>query len=225
MPDSPSDTPAIQQAYSPPPAPKTAAPAKPGAPRKLKIPQAAWNTMIVFSFIVNAVLVIVLLVVGMLLFKIKASIAQPLIGGLHSNFVKMDDASIITTITVSDTILVNDTMPVVFDLPLSTNTVVTLTQAVAIPNTTVILNGIPIPTDIILPAGTPLTINLDLTVPVSKTIPVKLTVPVLLTVPVNIPLNRTELHEPFTNLSNLVGPYDVLLQSLPGSWPEVFGQK
>lgn len=225
MPDAPSETPEIKQAYAAPPAPKTETPAQPGAPRKLKIPQAVWNTMIVFSFIVNLVLVIVVLVLGLLLFNIKNSIAQPLIGGLHSNFVKMDDASIITTITVDDTILVEDTMPVVFDLPLSTGTVVTLTQAIAIPNTTVILNGIPIPTDIVLPAGTPLNIALDLTVPVSQTIPVKLTVPVHLSVPVNIPLNATELHEPFTNLSNLVGPYNALLQKLPNSWAELLGGK
>jgi hypothetical protein len=194
----------------------------------LKMPQAAWNSMIVFSFVVNVVLVLVLLVLGLLLFDIKSSIAQPLIGGLHSNFVLMDNAHIISTIAVNDTIQVNDTMPVVFDLPLNQATVVTLTAPTTIQGATILsLNagGLSLYNavgDIVLPAGTPLPVQLSLVVPVSQTIPVHLNVPVNLTVPVDIPLNQTELHPPFTNLASLVGPYSELLKGLPDSWPDVF---
>ncbi len=202
--------------------------ARPALAGPLKLPQAVWNSMIVFSFVVNVILVIVLLALGLLLFDIKSSIAQPLIGGLHSNFVLMDNAHIMTTIAVNDTIQVNDTMPVVFDLPLNQATVVTLTAPTTILGATILsLNagGLALYNavgDIVLPAGTPLPVQLSLIVPVSQTIPVHLNVPVNLTVPVDIPLNQTELHPPFTNLASLVGPYAELLKGLPDSWPDVF---
>jgi hypothetical protein len=185
-----------------------------------------WKFAIIFSFVLNAILVLVLLVLGLMIFQIKNSLAQPIIGGLHSNFIQMDEASIVTTIPVNDIITVSDTIPVVFDLPLNQQTTVTLVEATVIPNTTVYLNGVPIRTDIILPQGTPLNINLNLTVPVSQTIPVVLKVPVALQVPVNIPLSQTDLHTPFTNLAAIVAPYNEMLANLPSSWGQALtGQK
>lgn len=228
MSDTPSETPTLSQSYSAPTA-KPVAPAQAQPPRKLKIPQAVWNSMIVFSFAVNLILVIVVLVLGMLLFQIKNAIAQPLIGGLHSSFVQMDNAHIVTTIAVNDTIQVNDTIPVVFDLPLNQATVVTLTADTTINNATIVslsAGGLQLYNavgDIVLPAGTGLPVQLSLVVPVSQTVPVILTVPVNLTVPVDIALDQTDLHPPFTNLANLVGPYNALLEQVPNSWAELFG--
>ena len=185
-----------------------------------------WKFAIIFSFALNVILVLVLLVLGVMVFEIKNALAQPIIGGLHTSFVQMDNASIITTIEVNDTITVNDKIPVVFDLPLNQQTTVTLVEATTIPNTVVYLNGVPVRTDIVLPQGTPLNINLNLTVPVNQTIPVVLNVPVKLKVPVNIPLNLTELHEPFTNLAAIVAPYNTMLNALPSSWGQAFtGQR
>jgi hypothetical protein len=181
-----------------------------------------WKFAVLFSFVVNAILFLVVLVLVGLLFPLKNAIASPLIGGLYDNFVLMDNAHIITTIDVSDTIQVNDSIPVVFDLPLNTATVVTLTADTPIRNTTVYLNGLPIPTDIVLPAGTPLSIQLNLSVPVSTTVPVVLNVPVHLNVPVDIALNQTQLDTPFKNLAALVAPYDALLDTAPSSWKELF---
>ena len=59
-----------------------------------------------------------------------------------------------------------------------------------------------------------LPISLDITVPVDKE------VPVVLTVPVEIPLNETELHEPFVGLQKVVEPYQVMLGDLPDEWME-----
>jgi hypothetical protein len=39
------------------------------------------------------------------------------------------------------------------------------------------------------------------------TVPVKTTVPVTLNVPVDIPLEQTQLHEPFVGLQGVVAPY------------------
>lgn len=222
------ETPTLSQSYASPSA-QAQTEAKP--PRQLKIPQAVWNSMIVFSFAVNLILVIVVLVLGILLFSIKNAIAQPLIGGLHSSFVQMDNAHIVTTIAVNDTIQVNDTIPVVFDLPLNQATVVTLTADTLIDDATIVtLNagGLQLYNaigDIVLPAGTALPVQLALVVPVSQTVPVVLNVPVNLTVPVDIALDQTDLHLPFTNLANLVGPYNALLKQAPDSWAELFGGK
>jgi hypothetical protein len=204
--------------------------------RSAKMGDAFWKSATLFSLAVNLVLVLGLLVVGTQVFGLKDGVVTPLVGGLYDSFVQMDQSHIVTTIQVNDTIhvndtiQVNDTIPVVFDVPLQTNTVVVLTQDTTVPQTTVFLNGIGVPTDIVLPAGTPLQINLSLIVPVSQTVPVvldvpiNLEVPVSLQVPVDIPLDQTDLHRPFTNLANLVGPYDVLLDKLPASWAELFGR-
>jgi len=200
-------------------------PAAPAAGRTLKLPEAFWKFATVFSFVVNLVLVIVLLVVAGLVFFIKGAIAQPLIGGLHSSFVEMDQAHIRSTILVSDTLQVKDTLPVVFTLPLQQNTVVTLVQDTPVKNAIIYLNNQPVPLDLVLKQGTQLGISLNLSVPVSQTIPVALSVPVMLRVPVDIPLANTELHPPFARLAGLVGPYDQLLDQLPSSWPQVFGSK
>lgn len=228
------ETPTLSESYTSSAPSAEARPSKQAEsqpPRKLKIPQAVWNSMIVFSFAVNVILVVVVLVLGVLLFSIKNAIAQPLIGGLHSSFVQMDNAHIVTTIAVNDTIQVNDTIPVVFDLPLNQATVVTLTSDTLINDATIVsLNagGLQLYNaigDIILPAGTGLPVQLSLVVPVSQTVPVILTVPVNLTVPVDIALDQTDLHTPFTNLANLVGPYNSLLEQAPNSWKELFGGK
>ena len=62
--------------------------------------------------------------------------------------------------------------------------------------------------------GTELPVSLDITVPVDKE------VPVVLTVPVDIPLNETELHEPFVGLKEVIEPYKVMLDDLPDEWRE-----
>lgn len=185
-----------------------------------KVGPAFWTVASLISLTVNIVLIAVLVLLGREIFTLKSLVGQQLIGGLYKNFVSMDDAHIITTIQVQDTILVRDQMPVVFDLPLSQDTQVVLTQNTPVKNATIFLNGVAVPLDIILKEGTPLNIRLDMVVPVSQTIPVELNVPVDLTVPVDIPLNQTELHEPFIGLRNVVAPYNQLLAPLPDSWQE-----
>ncbi len=175
---------------------------------------------VLFSFVMNLILLLVVLTLGVFFFQIKNAVAKPLLGGLYNGFVAMDQAHITSTIPVNTTIEVNDTIPVVFDVPLKTDTVVTLVKDTQIPNTTIYLNGAPIPVNIILPAGTPLSLNLDLTVPVSQTVPVKLTVPVSLAVNVDIPLQQTELHRPFASLRDLFAPYYALVSALPESWTQ-----
>lgn len=185
-----------------------------------KIAPAFWTVSSLLSLTVNIVLIVVLILLGRQLFSLKSLLHNELVGGLYQNFELMDQAHIKTTITVNDTIQVKDTIPVVFNLPLSQNTEVVLTQDTPIQNATIFLNGASVPLNIILPKGTLLNIGLNLTVPVSQTIPVVLNVPVKLQVPVDIALNRTQLHEPFSGLKEVLAPYQDLLAGLPTSWNE-----
>ncbi len=216
---------------TPPPPPKSVAPASVPdrtRPRRrlFQMSEGFQSFAILFSLTVNAILVLVVIVLGLYVFEIKKAIAGPLIGGLHDNFVAMDQAHIKTTIPVNTTIQVNDTMPVVFDLPLQQNTNVTLSANTLITGASVTINGGILqlnnaPTTILLPQGTILPVTLSLTVPVSQTIPVALTVPVNIPVAVDIPLEQTDLHQPFTSLRDLFAPYDDVVSQLPDSWFEL----
>jgi hypothetical protein len=189
-----------------------------------KIAPAFWTISGIFSMTVNIILILVLILVGRQLFSIKHLIEKGLIGGLYENFVLMDEASIKTTIDVSETIQVVDEIPVVFDLPLQQTTTVVLVEDTPIPNTTVRIDtgviSLNAPAEVTLPKGTPLLITLDLTVPVSQTVPVVLNVPISINVPVDIPLAQTELHVPFVGLQQVLTPYRDTLSSLPNSWEE-----
>lgn len=208
------------------PAPReTAPPSQPISWRKylqtMKILPAFWTITGALSLIVNIILIAALIALGRQLFNLKYLVGDQLIGGLYGNFVKMDEAHIMTTILVSDTIQVNDTIPVVFNLPLKRNTEVTLVEDTSVKNATIYLNGQAVPLDLVLRKGTKLNISLDLTVPVDQRVPVVLNVPVQLRVPVDIPLDQTQLHEPFVGLQNVVEPYQGLLVKLPPSWEEL----
>ncbi len=181
---------------------------------------AFWTVASALSLVINLVLIVVLIIMGQHLFDLKRLVGGQLIGGLHSSFVQMDQAHIRTTITVKDTIKVVDQIPVVFNLPLNQDTDVRLTQDTPLRNTTIFLNGSAVKLNLILPKGTRLGISLNLTVPVSQTIPVVLNVPVNLQVPVDIPLDQTELHQPFVGLQEVVGPYNQMLAELPNHWTE-----
>ncbi len=176
-----------------------------------KIGPAFWTVTGAISLMVNVILVVILLLIGKRLFAAKDLINDQLIGGFYYNFVLMDRARIQTTVQV------NDTIPVEFDLPVQAETNVRLTQDTRVLGARVNLatGGLSIanaPADILLPAGTELPVALNITVPVDTFIPVNLTVPV------DIPLNETELHQPFIGLQEVISPYYWQLSSAPNSW-------
>jgi len=169
---------------------------------------AFWTVASVISLTVNVILAVLLYSAWTNLSTInvsgvRASISDMgagLLGGLYSNFEKMDRAHITRTIPVQATI------PVRFDLPINQQTNVVLSQDVTIDNAlvTVRTGGLNITralTTIVLPQGTNLPIVLNLTVPVDTT------VPVALNVEVDIPLSETQLHDPFVGLRQVVEPF------------------
>lgn len=172
-----------------------------------------WRFMVIFSFIVNIILVLVLVGLLLFIFPIKNEIAQPLITGLHSSFVGLDEA------TIDWTIPVRDTVPVNLDIPLETDTTVVLTDSVpltvsanitapglTVSNATVVLS---------LPQGLVLPVALDLDVAVRDELPVSLDVRAV------IPLEETQLHDVANNLRLLFEPFARGLHNLPNEWGEV----
>jgi hypothetical protein len=171
-----------------------------------------WTIASVISLLVNIGTLIALLVVMQMLGGPKKTLAlaqdqaSGLLGGLYLNFVKMDSASIRTTIHVEKEI------PVQFSLNVSGPTDVTLTRDVEISGALVTVNtgGLNINNaraNIVLPQGTILPISI-----VNLAVPVDQKVLAVLDVPVDIPLNHTELHEPFVGLQKVVEPYYCFLQ-------------
>lgn len=195
----------------------------PASPPKAKVDSAAkgrllifgpalWNIASLLSLAVNVILMVVLIALAISINSIGLSVSSmlnmgtDLLGGLYGNFEKMDRAHITTDIKVETTI------PVKFDLLLNQQTNVILSQDVTITNALVTVNtgGLNISranTTIVLPSGTNLPVVLNLTVPVNTT------VPVVLNVPVDIPLDQTQLHEPFTGLQEVVRPFYCMINA------------
>lgn len=193
----------IEPVAAPPPEP---------APRRWKFLPAFWTIASVISMAVNLVLIIAIL----LLFQLRGRLpelqvfatdtASGLLGGLYHNFVKMDQANIRTNIHIEEQI------PVKFTLNVSGETRVTLTQPVTIRGASVSVStgGLNIRdanATIILPAGVELPIFID-----NLVVPVDQQVPAVLDVPVDIPLDQTELHEPFVGLQKVVEPWYCLIE-------------
>ncbi len=171
------------------------------------------NFFILFSFIVNLVLVAFILVLLFTIFDIKKNIVTPLITGLHSSFVGLDEA------TIDWTIPVRDSIPVVLDIPLQTETTVVLTENVPLfVNANITLPGgggnLSATVNLTLPQGLELPVSLDLNVPVDEQLDVALDVRAV------IPIADTQLHDPIENLWLTFEPIARALYNLPDGFGE-----
>jgi hypothetical protein len=179
-----------------------------------RLGQFFWRFMVIFSFIVNIVLLVVVAVLLVTLFDIKRNIAQPLVGGLYSAFVGLEDA------TIDWTIPVRANVPVNLNIPLKQNTIVTLTEAVPL----TVIAQITAPAlslsnarvQLELPVGLQLPVSLDLNVVVDDTLPVSLDVRAV------IPLQETQLYDVAQSLQLLFEPLAVGLYNLPEDWNGAF---
>jgi hypothetical protein len=177
--------------------------------RGLKLLPAFWTIASLMSITVNIVLIVILLIVLQMLGAIQNTTndqVSGLLGGLYNNFVLMDQANIRTSIHVEKEI------PVQFSLNVSGPTNVRLSQPVTISGALVTvqtggLNIVNARATIVLPQDTLLPINIEnLVVPVDQKVLAELDVPV------DIPLNQTELHEPFVGLQGVVRPWYCLIE-------------
>ncbi|MEO8357062.1 MAG: hypothetical protein ABI621_14205 [Chloroflexota bacterium] len=175
--------------------------------RRLQLFPAFWTIASLMSITVNIVLIAILLIVLNMLTGIQLTANDQfsgLLGGLYHNFVKMDQA------TISRTIPVDANIPLNIVVPVQATTRITLAETVTIPNAHVRIStgALNIDADAVvtLPANTPLVVNLDFPLNVQNSIPIHLDVPV------NIPLNETQLHEPFVGLRQVVEPWYCLVE-------------
>lgn len=198
---------------STPPVPPTIASASSPEPKPARWPfkflPAFWTIASLMSITVNIILIVILLVLFQMLGAIQGTAndqVSGLLGGLYTNFVKMDQANIRTSIHVEKEI------PVQFSLNVSGPTNVTLSQPVTINGALVTvqtggLNIVNARATIVLPQDTLLPINIQ-----NLVVPVDQKVLAVLDVPVDIPLDQTELHEPFVGLQQVVKPWYCLIE-------------
>jgi len=132
-----------------------------------------------------------------------------ILGGLYSNFQAMDQATIRTTIPVDGNI------PVTIDnivVPVRANTTILIQpgQTACLSKIHIVTGGLTLnaPGCITFGQETALAVKLNMDIPLE---PIVRTVPVHLDVPVNIPLNQTELHQPFVGLQEVVRPWYCLV--------------
>jgi hypothetical protein len=117
---------------------------------------------------------------------------------------------------------VRDEIQVQLNIPLQTETVVTLTNAVPLTlNASIDLPGInaygvAATVNLSLPQGLELPVALDLDVAVDEPLPIALDVRAI------IPLQQTQLHDPFVNLRLLFEPLARSLTNLPNNFSEGF---
>lgn len=170
------------------------------------------NFAIVFSFIVNFVLVLVLLLAIGPIFQIKQGTVEPLLDNLDNAFAGLGQTIIRTTVQI------DDRLPVIFDLPLEQETQVVLTEEVplqAYANFSLgpfgSINGV---VSLKLPKGMVLPVRLQMMVPVSTT------VPVVMQVPVEIKLDEAGMGPAIENLRDVFRPLNKFVKSLPNSVQE-----
>lgn len=172
------------------------------------------NVAIIFSFTVNFILVLVLLLSPGPLLMAKADIVEPLLGDLDKAFVHLGETNIAADVPVSTT------MPVSFTLPLAQTTDVILAAPVplympatfSLPGGGGTINGT---VSLNLPQGMLLPVSLNLAVPVSTTIPV------VINVPVDLNLSEAGMRPAIDELRAVLGPLYTKLQSIPDTPKEI----
>src|SRR3990172_3298083 len=189
--------------------PASPSPERESRPSRYKFLPAFWTIASVISLGVNLVLIVILLIILQMLGTNQLTSddqVSGLLGGLYGNFVKMDEANIRTNIHVEKEI------PVQFTLNVSGPTNVTLSQDVTINGALVTvgtggLNIVNARATIVLPKDTLLPINIQ-----NLVVPVDQRVLAVLDVPVDIPLDQTELHDPFVGLQQVVKPWYCIVE-------------
>ena len=183
------------------------------------------DVAIIFSFVVNFVLVAALLIVSVPALKgalaLKSGMVEPLLDDLDAAFVRLGESTIDTTIDIQQT------TPISFTLDIAQNTDVVLQESVPLSGVPAYFNlpggggSINGSVSLALPAGMRLPVRLDMQVPVSKTIPVRMEVPVdqqvdiAMDVPIAIELGEAGLDPAVQDLRAVFRPLRNQIERLP----------
>lgn len=158
-----------------------------------------WTIASIISLLFNIILLITVLGLLRMAGSLNAADLGPgVLGGLYSNFERMDQAHIKAQIPVQTIVPLNLTVPV------QTTTGITLAKDAFIPGAHVRINtalfNIDAPANVTLPAGTALDVTMAFAVPVQAQVPISLNVPV------DIALNNTDLHPAILGLQETIKP-------------------
>ncbi len=169
--------------------------------------EAFKNIAILFSFTVNLITVLVILILLMSLLPAKEIFISPIMGKVWGGLQDFDNAKIETTVQI------DHQLPIAFPVHVRENpTTVRLTAPVSmnmparfvLPGGGGTINGT---VTVVMPAGTRLPVVIeDMTIPVAQTIPVQFDQPV------TIYLRDTELHTVIGNFQDLLRPFYELLK-------------
>lgn len=168
------------------------------------------GALIVFSILLNAIFLWLVISLGNTLFAMKETVTETLLEGVTNSMALSENAQIQTVVNI------NEQVPLAFDLVLKRDTLVVLFQPTRIENASLSIRSanlsVDAPASITLPVGAELPITFDLTVPVNVSVPIELSVPVA------ISLAESDLGEAFQALQSLVVPYEKLQSEIPGCW-------
>lgn len=199
-----------------------------------------WNAFkdiaIIFSFVVNFCLIVLLLLISIpalrTVFALKTDVVEPLLTELDTAFVGLGEATIDTTVQINEPIPVqfvlplNQPLPIDFQLPIEQDTAVVLNAPVPLdlpaqfnlPGGGGVING---SVSLSLPTGLVMPVRLNMTVPVSQTVPVRMdvpvdeTIPIQMAVPVHIKLGEAGLNPAVDELRAVFYPLRTQIESLP----------
>lgn len=163
-----------------------------------------WTVASILSMLANGILLVVVIALMRSTNTVNVAAAGPrMLEGLYTNFDRMDQAHIRTTIPVQSNIPLNLTVPV------QTTTNITLARDASIPGAHVKINtplfNIDAPASVTLPAGTSLEVGLDFDLPLQTEVPVSISVPV------DIAVENTELHPAIIGLQDTIRPFYCLV--------------
>lgn len=168
------------------------------------------GALIVFSILLNAIFLWLVISLGNTLFAMKETVTEALLEGVTNSMALSENAQIQTVVNI------NEQVPLAFDVVLKRDTLVVLFQPTRIENASLSIRSanlsVDAPASITLPVGAELPITFDLTVPVNVSVPIELAVPVA------ISLAESDLGEAFQALQSLVVPYEKLQSEIPGCW-------
>ena len=203
------------------------------------------NIATIFSFVVNFVLVVLLLVVSIpglqAAFALKTGMVEPLLNNLDSAFVGLGEATIDTTVQIDKPIpiqfdlLLDQSLPIDFPLLIEQDTIVIMTAPVPLnlparfnlPGGGGVINGT---VSLALPVGMVMPIHLSMIVPVSQTVPVRMnvpvseTIPIQMTVPVRIKLGEAGLDPAVEELRAVFRPLKEQVENLPNGIQDLWGK-
>jgi len=158
-----------------------------------------------FSFTMNLVLLVAMLLLLSQVSTLKSQLARPLLERV------MDELDALENAAIETTVYIDQPVPIRFDLPIHQSLEVVTTAPVplranarfTLPGGGGVINGT---VNLSLPAGLHLPVTMAMTVPVSRTVTIRMQVPV------SIRLGDTELRKNIQHFREMLAPFHEMVK-------------